>query len=56
MGGHTSVVDRERFSARKMGNMLQTYVFDVFQVFGVGHLSLDQFENDTIKRNDQRLP
>ena len=39
----------EFFSVRDIGETLRTYVFDVFQIFHVSHLSLDKLKNYTIQ-------
>jgi len=55
MVGRTSVEDVKLFSVRKTGDTLPTYVFDVFQIFDISHLSLDKLEDNAVQNKRSTL-
>jgi hypothetical protein len=56
MVGRTSVVGPRRLSVGHPEVTLHTYVFDVFQILDVGHLSLDKLKNDPVEDRQQTFP
>lgn len=43
------MVNQERVTTWKPGDVLQTYVLDAFQILHVGHLSLDNLKDYTVE-------